>query len=138
MGYGNQPYVVFKYTDIDRMHIHIVSIYVDIDGKKIPDDYDHPSSMAICRDLEQKYNLQKATEQKQKQDNKVLKSIDYKCGDIKSQIASVVRHLPKYYSFSTMGCYNALLPLLNIATEEFKEERNGQAVNGLVYVALDH
>ena len=137
MGYGNQPYIVFKHTDIDRTHIHIVSIYVDIDGKKIPDDYDHPSSMAIYRDLEQKYNLQKATEQEQKQGNKVLKSIDYKCGDIKSQIASVVRHLPKYYSFSTMGCYNYLLPLFNIATEEFKGERNGQAVNGLVYVVLD-
>ncbi|WP_156305893.1 conjugal transfer protein MobB [Sphingobacterium endophyticum] len=137
MGYGNQPYIVFKHTDIDRTHIHIVSTCVGIDGKKIPDDYDHPRSMAICRDLEQKYNLQKATEQEQKQANKVFKPVNHKNGDTKSQIASVVRHLPKYYSFSTMGSYNALLSLFNITAEEVKGERNGQTVNGLVYFALD-
>lgn len=137
MGYGNQPYIVFKHTDIDRTHIHIVSTCVAIGGKKIPDDYDHPRSMAICRDLEQKYNMKKATEQEHKQANKVFKPVSHKNGDIKSQIASVVRHLPKYYNFSTMGSYNALLSLFNITAEEVKGERNGQTVNGLVYVALD-
>ena len=137
MGYSNQPYIVFKHTDIDRTHIHIVSTCVGIDGKKIPDDYDHPRSVSICRDLETKYNLHKATEQEQKQGNKVFKPVDYQRGDIKSQIASVVRYLPKYYSFSTMGSYNALLSLFNITVEEVKGERNGQTVNGLVYLALD-
>ncbi|MCY1660560.1 conjugal transfer protein MobB [Chryseobacterium sp. SL1] len=137
MGYGNQPYIIFKHTDIDRTHIHIVSTCVGIDGKKIPDDYDHPRSMAICRDLETKYNLNKATEQEQKQADKIFKPVSHKNGDIKSQIASVVRHLPKYYSFSTMGSYNALLSLFNITAEEVKGERKGQPVNGLVYLALD-
>jgi hypothetical protein len=137
MRYGNQPYIVFKHTDIDRTHIHIVSTCVEIDGKKIPDDYDHPRSMAICRDLETKYNLNKAIEQEQKQTNKVFKPVNHKNGDIKSQIASVVRHLPKYYSYSTIGSYNALLFLFSITAEEVKGERNGQTVNGLVYVALD-
>lgn len=126
-----------KSTFIDRTHIHIVSTCVGIDGKKIPDDYDHPRSMAICRDLEQRYNMKKATEQEQKQANKVFKPVNHKNGDIKSQIASVVRHLPKYYNFFTMGSYNALLSLFNITAEEVKGERNGQTVNGLVYVALD-
>lgn len=137
MGYGNQPFIVFKHTDIDRTHIHIVSTCVGIDGKKIPDDYDHPRSMAICRDLEKKYNLHKATEIEQKQNDEIFKPVNYQSGDIKSQIASVVRHLPKYYSFSTMGSYNALLSLFNITAEEVKGERDGQTVNGLVYVALD-
>ena len=137
MGYGNQPYIIFKHMDIDRTHIHIVSTCVGIDGKKIPDDYDHPRFMAICRDLEEKHNLHKATKKEQKQANKVFKPVNHKNGDTKSQIASVVRHLPKYYSFSTMGSYNALLSLFNITSEEVKGERNGQTVNGLVYFALD-
>ncbi|MFG5859463.1 hypothetical protein LDB17_14815 [Dysgonomonas sp. Shenzhen-Wh21] len=58
-------------------------------------------------------------------------------GDVKSQIASIVWHQRKYYSFSSMGSYNALLLLFNITAEEVKGEQNGQPVNGLVYVALD-
>ncbi|ALU28156.1 conjugal transfer protein MobB [Myroides odoratimimus] len=137
MGYGNQPYIVFKHTDIDRTHIHIVSTCVGINGKKIPDDYDHARSMAICRDLEQKYNLHKATEQEQKQADKIFKKVEQQKGDIKSQMASVVRHLPKYYQYTSLGTYNALLSFFNIMAEEVKGERNGEPVHGLVYVALD-
>ena len=78
MRYGNQPYIVFKHTDIDRTHIHIVSTCVAIDGKKIPDDYDHPRSMAICRDLERKYNMKKAMQQAYTKGNKVLKPVKTK------------------------------------------------------------
>lgn len=137
MGYGNQPYIVFKHTDIDRTHIHIVSTCVGIDGRKIPDDYDHPRSMAICRDLETKYNLHKATEQEQKHDSRNFKKVEQQKGDIKSQIASVVRHLPKYYQYTSIGTYNALLSFLNITAEEIKGERNGEPVHGLVYFALN-
>lgn len=137
MGYGNQPYIVFKHTDIDRTHIHIVSTCVGIDGKKIPDDYDHLRSMSICRDLETKYNLSKATEQEQKQADKIFKKVEQQKGDIKSQIASVVRHLPKYYQYTSFGAYNALLSFFNITAEEIKGERNGEPVHGLVYFALN-
>ena len=34
LGYGNQPYMVYKHEDITRHHIHIVSIRVDDTGKK--------------------------------------------------------------------------------------------------------
>ena len=137
MGYENQPYIVFKHTDIDRTHIHIVSTCVGIDGKKIPDDYDHKRSMAICRDLETKYNLHKVTENKQQQTDKIFKKVEQQKGDIKSQIASVVRHLPKYYQYTSLGTYNALLSFFNITAEEIKGERNGEAVHGLVYFAIN-
>lgn len=35
MGYGKQPYIVFKHNDIAREHIHIVSLRVDSYGKKL-------------------------------------------------------------------------------------------------------
>jgi len=105
LGYGNQPYIVFKHRNIDRTHIYIVSTCVGIDGTKIPDDYDYPHSTAICRDLEQKYNLHKAIEQKQA--DKIFKKVELQKGDIKSQIASVVRHLPKYYQYTSLRSYNA-------------------------------
>src|SRR5690606_4518020 len=62
---------------------------------------------------------------------------NHKNGNNKSRIASVVRNLQKYYRYSTMGSYNALLSLFNMTAEELKGERNGQTVNGVVYSAMD-
>ena len=137
MGYGNQPYIVFKHTDIERTHIHIVTVCVGLDGKKLPDSYDHPRSMAICRDLEQTYNLIPATEKQRTGNEQVFRPVDYRAGDVKSQIASVVRHLPKYYRYASLGAYNALLSLFDITAEEVKGELHGQPKNGLVYFALN-
>lgn len=137
MGYGNQPFVVFKHTDIDRTHIHIVSVCVDDDGRKISDKFEKRRSMAVCRTLEKQYCLKVATEQKENLHSQVFKPINYKEGDIKSQIASVVRHLPKYYQFQTFGAYNALLSLFKITAEEVKGEYNGITKMGLVYFALN-
>ena len=35
MGYGNQPYLVFKHEDINRHHLHIVTVRVDENGRSI-------------------------------------------------------------------------------------------------------
>lgn len=137
MGYGNQPYIIFKHTDIERTHIHIVTVCVGLDGKKLPDSYDHPRSMSICRDLEQKYDLIAAIEKQHTENKQVFRPVDYKAGDSKSQIASVVRYLPKYYSYPSLGTYNALLSLFNITAEEVKGELHGQPKSGLVYFALN-
>lgn len=137
LGYGEQPYIVFKHTDIERTHIHIVSTCVDRYGKKIPDNYEKLRSMEICRALEQKYNLIPATEKQRTGNEQVFRPVDYRAGDVKSQIASVVRHLPKYYGYASLGAYNALLSLFNITAEEVKGELHGQPKNGLVYFALN-
>ena len=40
MGYGDQPYLVYMHEDIDRRHIHIVSVCVNETGKKINDSHE--------------------------------------------------------------------------------------------------
>lgn len=137
MGYGNQPYIVYKHTDIERTHIHIVTTCVAINGKKISDSYDHPRSMAACRKLEQQFNLKPVTEKVTQETKPGFKPVDYSNGDIKSQLASVIRYLPKYYKFPNMGTYNALLSLFNIACEQVEGEAFGMPKRGLVYFALD-
>lgn len=138
MGYGDQPFVVFKHTDIERTHIHIVSVCVDEEGKKISDKFEKRRSMKICRDLEQKYGLIPATGQEEKHDHHMIfRPVDYTKGNLKSQMASVLRHLPEYYRFQTLGEYNALLSLFNITTEKVEGELHGKPVKGLIYMALD-
>jgi len=137
MGYGQQPFLVFKHTDIDRTHIHIVSVCVDEEGKKISDKFEKRRSMNVCRELERKHDLIPATDKGHQQNNKVLSPVDYQTGDIKSQIASVIRHLPKYYQFQTLGEHNALLSLFNITTEKVEGELQGKFQQGLLYFALN-
>lgn len=137
MGYGNQPFVVFKHTDIDRTHIHIVSVCVDENGVKISDKFEKMRSMKLCRELEKQHGLIPATEKERNQNDKIFRPVDYKAGDIKSQIASVVRHLPNYYKFQTLGEYNALLSLFNITTEKVEGELKGKPQQGLLYIPLN-
>lgn len=136
MGYGQQPYVVFKHTDIDRSHIHIVTLCVDEEGKKISDKFEKMRSMNVCRELERKYGLMPATDKEHKNVDKVFRPVDYKAGDVKSQIASVVRHLTNYYQFQTLGEFNALLSLFNITTE-VQGELKGKMRQGLLYIPLN-
>lgn len=137
LGYGEQPFVVFKHTDIDRSHIHIVSVCVDEHGKKISDKFEKIRSMNICRELERQYNLIPATDKEHRKNDKVFKPVDYKAGDVKSQIASVVRHIPNYYQYQTLGEYNALLSLFNITTEKIEGELQGKHREGLLYIPLN-
>lgn len=137
MGYAEQPFVVFKHTDIDRTHIHIVSVCVDEAGRKISDKFEKRRSMDVCRELEKQFCLVSAIEKKQNPQNQIFKPVDYKAGDIKSQMTSVIRYLPNYYKFEGFGAYNALLSLFNITSEEVKGEFNGIPKQGLVYFALN-
>lgn len=137
MGYGEQPFVVFKHTDIDRSHIHIVSVCVDEQGKKISDKFEKMRSMNVCRELEGKHGLIPATDKEHKQNDKIFRPVDYRVGDVKSQIASVVRHLPNYYQYQTLGEYNALLSLFNVTTEKVEGELHGKAQQGLLYIPLN-
>lgn len=137
MGYGEQPFAVFKHTDIDRTHIHIVTVCVDEEGKKISDKFEKRRSMNICRELENKYSLTVAINKELTENGKIFRPVDFTSGNIKSQIASVVRHLPTYYQYQTLGEYNALLSLFNITTEKVEGTLHGKMQQGLLYIPLN-
>jgi hypothetical protein len=60
LGYGNQPYLVYKHADLERVHFHIVSTRINCDtGKKIKDNYEKEKTQRFIKDLEQKYQLTK-------------------------------------------------------------------------------
>lgn len=136
LGYGKQPYLVYMHEDIDRKHIHIVSIRVDETGKKINDSFEKKRSDEIRKELEKKYNLLPAEKQKQS-DNLPLKRVDYKAGDVKRQVSNVAKAVMKGYLFQSLNEYRAVLSIYGVTVEEVKGEIRGKAYNGLVYSALD-
>ena len=136
MGYGDQPYLIFKHEDLDRHHLHIVSINVDETGKKISNSNDFYKSKKITRALEKEYNLFPAEKQKQS-DNLPLKRVNYKAGDVKKQVSNVAQTVIKSYRFQSLNEYRAVLSIYGVTVEEVKGEIRGKAYNGLVYSALD-
>lgn len=137
LGYGAQPYMVFKHEDIDRQHIHIVGSRVQPNGRPVPDKMEKRRSAAIVEDLEQKYNLIPAKGQKQGEAWKLV-PLDASLGNLKKQVANIIKPLSEMYHFQTLGEYRALLSLYNIGVEEIKGDNKGNQYRGLVYSALDN
>ncbi|GHT76744.1 mobilization protein [Bacteroidia bacterium] len=136
LGYGGQPYVVFKHSDIEREHIHIVSLRVDSGGKLIKDSFERKRCTEISRQLEQQYNLHLVDGKKQGEGWQ-FSPIDISKGNLKRQIAAVIKPAASMYHFQTMGEYRALLSIYNTGVDEVKGELHGKPYRGLVYSALD-
>ena len=136
LGYGKQPYIVFKHNDIAREHIHIVSLRIDGEGKKINDKFEKRRSKQITDALERKYSLipsSKVTDREMKEVSK----IDTTKGNIKEQVAEMLLSVLKHYEFCSLGELNAILSIYNLAVEEVKTEFRGKKYDGLVYVPTD-
>ena len=136
LGYGKRPYIVFKHNDIAREHIHIVSLRIDGEGKKINDKFEKRRSKKITDTLERKYGLIQSSKVTDKAMNETPK-IDIIRGNIKEQVASVLRMVLKHYRFCSLGELNAILSKYNLAVEEVKTEFRGKKYDGLVYVPID-
>lgn len=136
LGYGKQPYIVFKHNDIAREHIHIVSLRINGEGKKINDKFEKRRSKKITDTLERKYNLIPSSKIADKMMNETPK-IDTTRGNIKEQVANIVRMVLKYYRFCSLGELNVILSKYNLAVEEVKTEFRGKKYDGLVYVPTD-
>ena len=136
LGYGKQPYIVFKHNDIAREHIHIVSLRVDSKGRKIDDCFEKRRSKQITDALERKFGLIPSSKVTDKAMNETPK-IDTTRGNIKEQVANVVRMVLGHYRFCSLGELNAILSAYNLTVEEVKTESRGKKYDGLVYVPTD-
>lgn len=137
MGYGDQPYIVYLHEDIGRRHIHIVSTCVNERGEKIDDAYEWKRSMQACRELEQKFGLKQHTDKKNEQPDIWLKKADYTQGDLKRQVANILKSVFTAYRFQTFGEYSALLSCFNIEAKQVKGEHEDVPYTGIVYAVTD-
>lgn len=135
LGFGEQPFIIYKHEDIDRHHIHIVTVNVNEQGKRLNQDFLFRRSKKITTELEEKYNLHKAQREKITPDMPI-KKVD-PSGDIKRQVANTVKMVGMRYKFQTLGEYNAVLSLYNVRCEQTDGKVNGREYHGLVYFATD-
>ncbi|PRY27808.1 relaxase/mobilization nuclease-like protein [Spirosoma oryzae] len=130
MNYGEQPYLVYRHEDTAHPHMHIVSVTVDEDGKRISDSNEKYRSNAIRKDIEINYKLIKAEDQE-----KVLSisstlpenAIHYGKEQTKKAIGNVVQTALKDYNFSRLDEFAQFLASYNVQVNVSQGKRSGGA-----------
>ena len=115
LGYGNQPYLVYKHADLERVHFHIVSTRIDCDtGKKITDSYEKEKTQRFIKDLEQKYQLTM---------DKPQEKLNYRFSgsskNLKQNLESIFGQLNRMEFIGSREMYSEALKFFNIEIRSF-------------------
>lgn len=142
IGFGLQPYLVYQHHDAGHPHIHIVSIKVKADGKRIDmQNIGRNQSETARKEIETAFNLVKAESKKNKAELNLLPvnihKIQYGTSDSKKAMAGILNAVIPNYKFTTIGELNAILNLYNITAEQGAENSKMFLHKGLVYQILD-
>lgn len=136
MGYGKQPYILYKHQDIERTHYHIVTVCVDENGDKISDQFSKKKSMEACREIEKKYNLHIPTKAEMKKEYQV-KPVDYTKGDIQKQIKNTIGALISTYNIPGFSEYRTLLEQFGCTYTQTEGRIEREPIHGILYSAID-
>jgi hypothetical protein len=121
MGYGNQPYFVYKHKDLERVHFHVVSTRIDCEtGKKIKDNYEQRKMQRFIKELEQKYQLT----QKEVKENPDFR-FSSRSRNIKQNLENLFKHLNGLNEITSKEMYNEALKVFNV---EIRKSGRGHIV----------
>ncbi len=121
LGYGSQPYFVYKHADLDRTHFHIVSTRIDQQtGKKIRDSYEKEKTQRFIKSLEQKYDLSK--EPNKEQTNLKFSAVS---SNLKRNLERLFYQLNHIESITSKQLYDKSLELFNV---EIRRSGRGHVV----------
>ncbi|MEC3881823.1 relaxase/mobilization nuclease domain-containing protein [Parapedobacter sp. 10938] len=118
LGYGHQPYVIYHHHDRPHDHIHIISVNVQENGKRIETYYQHNKSQELTRELEKKYNLTVVPNRKPTERERMDTADLTTRSGIKSFIARTNRDVLQNYNPASFVEYKKLLALHNVTVEK--------------------
>lgn len=125
------PYLVFVHKDISRWHAHAVCPTITRSGKLISDRFEWNRAMKVSRELEIKYNLERALQHTDERRIERAEPIQYEDGDLARKIGDVIA-LAKTYTFASIGELDAFLRLYNVTVEQLDNDKK----RGLTYSVL--
>lgn len=142
IGFGDQPYLVYQHYDAGHPHIHIVSIKVKADGRRIDmQNIGKNQSETARKQIETQFNLVRAESKKKTtvMDLKPLNvhKIEYGVSDSKKAIAGILNDVIPHYKFTTIRELNAVLNLYNVSVLKGKEDSKMFLHKGLLYQIID-
>ena len=142
IGFGQQPFLVYKHEDAGHPHIHIVSTTIKADGSRInTHNIGRNQSEKARKEIEQLYGLVKA-ERQQKIIQQKIKPVDiekalYGKHETKRSISNIVTAVFNQYKVASLPEFNAALKQFNVVADRGKEEGRIYKNRGLVYRILD-
>jgi hypothetical protein len=142
IGFGEQPYLVYQHFDAAHPHIHMISVKVKPDGKRIDmQNIGRNQSEKARIKIEKDFNLIKA-QGREKQISSELKPIEtdkIQYGKIQSKkaVSRVLDFVLDSYQFKSLAQLNAVLTLYNVSASRGSEKSRIFKGGGLIYRILD-
>jgi hypothetical protein len=138
IGFGDQPFLVYRHEDSAHPHIHIATTNIQKDGERIDiHGIGYRLSEPARKEMEIKYGLIKAEGRVMKQGQK-LKGAIYGEKPTKQQISNIVTGVMRQYHYTSFEQYKAILEQFNIKADRGAENTRMFQNKGLLYSILDH
>lgn len=142
IGFGDQPFLVYRHNDAGHPHIHIVSVKVRADGSRIDmNNMGRNQSKQARKEIEKTFGLVAAEAQK-KQEAYKLKPVSankvlYGKSATKAAMQNVLEHVLNQYKYTSLPELNAVLKQYNVVAERGIDDSRVYKHNGLLYRVLD-
>jgi len=142
IGFGNQPYLVYRHYDTGHPHIHIVSTNIQRDGSRISMHNMGRNQSEIARkEIEIEFGLIKAESKKLTHALKLqplnARKLNPGKRSTKAAISNVLGIVIPQYKYASLAEFNAILKLYNITADRCSETSDTYRHNGLLYRVLD-
>lgn len=142
IGFGDQPFLVYKHKDAGHPHIHIVGTTIREDGTRInTHNIGRNQSEIARRALEERYKLVQAGHKSTIQTAGIkafdTARIEYGKSETKRGIANVLSQVINLYNYTSLPEFNALLRQFGMVADRGKEGSFTFRKNGLLYRILD-
>lgn len=141
IGFGQQPFLVYRHHDAGHPHVHIVTTKVTMDGSVInTNNIGKVQSEKARKEIEISYGLIRAEDQpKQQYELKpaFTEKVSYGKTESRKAIAAVLAGVIKTYKYSSLAELNAVLKLYNVVADPGSDKSRTFANNGLHYKVLD-
>lgn len=141
IGFGKQPYLVYQHHDAGHPHIHIVSVKIKADGRRIDMQNIGKNQSETARKLiEKKYGLVQAGKDNtaiQKTAGTALSKVIYGKNDTRRAISNIVDAVVPSYKYTSLHELNAVLKQYNVMADRGSEKSRVYKNRGLMYRILD-
>jgi hypothetical protein len=143
IGFGEQPFLVYRHNDVAHQHIHIATTSIQRNGKPINlHNIGRQISEPARKQIEKDFNLVVA-ESKKFKPNSAIKPINpdiinYGHIPTKRAINNVINAVVETYKFTSVAELNALLKQFNVIADRGNEETEMFQKKGLQYAILDN